>query len=460
MDVGRVGLGCLRIPPDDDATIRAAWDAGVRLFDTARAYPGSEEQLARTLDAEANAGAFVVTKCGMKRPDGPGHRTDARTRSSTTRGRATPRWEACPISYSCMRPIRACRFATSVRALARATRAKGEGLARAIGLSNVGRKQLDEATAIAPIAAVEVAFGAFDDEAARGGIVTWCAANGAQLRAHSPLGGPKRAPRVANDPALRVVARRHDVALAVVVVAYLLAVHPAIFPLVGASRPDSIRPALRSAGLTLAEEDLAILDARFPSFAAIRRPPPRAAVDPSRDVVVLMGIAGAGKSRLAESYVARGYERLNRDTLGGTLRGIAKRLDERLAGGAARIVLDNTYVTRAARADVVRLASSRGAAFCAIETIPFARQEPFGLRPGVAIPFERRERTDVLASVPKETPVLVFAWRPPAGAADVVEELAMRSGRVIRREGSFIVASSPVHRQLAATVGVRTLDVG
>jgi hypothetical protein len=52
---------------------------------------------------------------------------------------------------------------------------------------------------------------------------------------------------------------------------------------------------------------------------------------------------------------------LNRDIVGGSLRGIAKMLDERLHAGAERIVLDNTYVTRAARSDVMRVASARGA---------------------------------------------------------------------------------------------------
>jgi hypothetical protein len=36
-------------------------------------------------------------------------------------------------------------------------------------------------------------------------------------------------------------------------------------------------------------------------------------------------------------------------------------LDERLRAGATRIVLDNTYVTRASRSDVLRIADSRGA---------------------------------------------------------------------------------------------------
>jgi predicted kinase len=74
-----------------------------------------------------------------------------------------------------------------------------------------------------------------------------------------------------------------------------------------------------------------------------------------------MGLAGAGKSTLAARYVERGYERLNRDEIGGTLRGIAQRLDERLGTGTERVVLDNTYVTRAARSEVVRVAQANGA---------------------------------------------------------------------------------------------------
>lgn len=282
-----------------------------------------------------------------------------------------------------------------------------------------------------------------------------------------------------------------------------------------------------------------------------------APADAAREVVLLMGIAGAGKSRLAASYVARGYERLNRDTLGGTLKGIAQKLDERLARGAERIVLDNTYVTRASRADVVRIASMRGAAvgcvhvetplheaqvnvvvrmlekhgdllgpeairahakrdpntlapgalfrmareleppaedegFAAIERIPFAREAPATpRRPGMGIPFELVRREDLLAPVPREVPLLVFAWRPPAEASRVVADLAARTGRAIDlvacahgdgppvcwcrpplpgawlwfshrrgvgREGSVLVATTAAHRTMAATLGLSVVD--
>ena len=73
-----------------------------------------------------------------------------------------------------------------------------------------------------------------------------------------------------------------------------------------------------------------------------------------------MGIPGAGKSRIAEEYAARGYLRLNRDERGARSATLAEALDEELAAGARRVVLDNTYLTRAARNDVVEAAARHG----------------------------------------------------------------------------------------------------
>ena len=74
-----------------------------------------------------------------------------------------------------------------------------------------------------------------------------------------------------------------------------------------------------------------------------------------------MGIPGAGKSRLAEDYAARGHLRLNRDERGGTLRALAAELDAALRSGTRRVVLDNTYATRATRSRVVEAAARHGA---------------------------------------------------------------------------------------------------
>ena len=74
-----------------------------------------------------------------------------------------------------------------------------------------------------------------------------------------------------------------------------------------------------------------------------------------------MGIPGAGKSRVAQTYGAHGHVRLNRDERGGTLRALADELEAALASGARQLVVDNTYATRASRSHVIEVAARHGA---------------------------------------------------------------------------------------------------
>ena len=89
---------------------------------------------------------------------------------------------------------------------------------------------------------------------------------------------------------------------------------------------------------------------------AQRRPPD----DAPGDVVLVMGTAGAGKSTRAAELVADGYERLNRDETGGRLGGLLPALEEHLAMGRRKVVLDNTYLSRASRNAVVETAWAHG----------------------------------------------------------------------------------------------------
>jgi histidinol phosphatase-like enzyme len=135
-------------------------------------------------------------------------------------------------------------------------------------------------------------------------------------------------------------------------------------PVPGATRLDSARTIARYRGIALTDGDRALLDERAPAARTLRLrlagSLERKTASASRDgeVVLIMGLPGAGKSTLAGTYVARGYERLNRDETSGSLRALSADLDRLLAGGAARVVLDNTYVSRASRADVVAAASA------------------------------------------------------------------------------------------------------
>jgi aryl-alcohol dehydrogenase-like predicted oxidoreductase/adenylate kinase family enzyme len=358
--------------PRDDAaavaTLRAAMDAGITRFDTARAYGLGEDDLGHNERLLARAwreagqprGLRVITKCGMRRDGGAWVPDGRAARVLEDAAASVEALGGLPIDVLLLHtPDSAVPIATAARALARA---QESGLARAVGLSNVSRKQLDEAAAHVPIAAVEIALGAYDDLGIRSGVVAYGLMHGVEVLAHAPLGGPQRAPRLARDRVLRQVAERHAAEGAGpldVFLAYLLAVRSELVPVVGVRRPETVARLTVASRLGLDEAELATLDQRFTALGNLRSPRRFAARD--AEVVMIAGVPGAGKSRLAESLVARGYERLNRDALGGTLAGIARRLDERLRAGVTRVVADNTYVTRASRHDVVRVASAHGA---------------------------------------------------------------------------------------------------
>jgi aryl-alcohol dehydrogenase-like predicted oxidoreductase len=342
-------------------TIAAAAEAGITIFDTARSYGRGEGEvghnerlLARALrGCGADGVARIVTKGGMARtggawvPDGRARkiRADCEASLDALDGLAIDLYlEHAPDPRT--------PWATSVRALARLV---DDGLVGRIGVANVNRGQLEEALDHAPIAAVQVALSPFDDRALRGGVVDRCAEAGIAVIAHSPLGGPRRAGGLARRGALAEVARAHGTTEAEVALAWLLGLAPVVVAIPGARRPETARSAARAATLELGTDDRAALERELGGRRTSSRARGRSAS--GGEVVLVMGIPGAGKSRVAEEYVARGHQRLNRDDRGGTLRDIAAALDDLLASGVRRVVLDNTYLTRAARSHVIETAS-------------------------------------------------------------------------------------------------------
>ena len=182
-----------------------------------------------------------------------------------------------------------------------------------------------------------------------------CAEAGIAVIAHSPLGGPRRAGGLARREALAAVAARHDATAAEVALAWLLELSPTLVAIPGARRPETVRSAARAATLALDASDREALARAFGRPRPARGP--RTQQTSGGDVVLVMGIPGAGKTRVAEKYVARGYHRFNRDERGGSLRELADALDEALSSGVRRVVLDNTYLARAARSYVIETAS-------------------------------------------------------------------------------------------------------
>ena len=367
-----MGLGCMRLSTEEQRdperaarTIAAAFSAGITVFDTARAYGRDERELghnerllARVLRAAgASDRVRVVTKGGMRRdggrwvPDGRAKalRADCEASLEALAGLAID-------LYLVHAPDPRTPWATTVRALGRLL---DEGLVRRVGVSSVTRRQLDEALELAPLAAIQVALSPLDDRALRGGLVERCEQTGIALLAHSPLGGPRRSGALRRQTVLADVASTRGASSAEVAVAWLLDLSGVVVPVVGARHPEAARSAAGAARLRLARDERELL---ADAFGRVRKAVPPSAASPSGEgeVVLVMGIPGAGKSRVAAEYVARGYERLNRDERGGTLRDLTASLDETLAAGRLEVVLDNTYLGRDVRSRVVETATRHG----------------------------------------------------------------------------------------------------
>ncbi len=77
-----------------------------------------------------------------------------------------------------------------------------------------------------------------------------------------------------------------------------------------------------------------------------------------KEIVIVMGCSGAGKTTLTDRYV--GHVRLNRDTIGGSLDNIAAALEKEITGGKTRFVLDNMYPTAAQRKKVIDIGKRHG----------------------------------------------------------------------------------------------------
>jgi aryl-alcohol dehydrogenase-like predicted oxidoreductase/predicted kinase/histidinol phosphatase-like enzyme len=351
------------------ATIHAALDAGVTLIDTADAYALDDRDVGHNERLVARAVAAwtgdrsrvqIATKGGLTRPGG---RWEADGRARHLAGACEASRRALGVErislYQLHAPDPRVALATSVRALATLQR---DGLVERIGLSNVTLGQLREAQRIAPIASVQVELSPWHDESLRNGVAEHCAAEGILLLAHRPLGGLSGRRRLEQDPVLAGIAARHGTTAAVVVLTWLRSLARVIVPLPGPTSVESAQSLARVRDLLLSEEDRMALEARFAAARLLRVPraarqPPEAA---GGDVVVLMGLPGAGKSTLAADLVGQGYERLNRDEEGGRLADLLPLLRSRLAAGQRRVVLDNTYGSRASRNAVIEAAWAEG----------------------------------------------------------------------------------------------------
>jgi aryl-alcohol dehydrogenase-like predicted oxidoreductase len=281
--VSAVGLGLMPLSiegrPDPSralATVHAALDAGVTLLDTADSYhrpgeePGHNELLAaRALAAYGGdtGGVLVATKGGRGRSADGGWTVNGDPRHLRSAAEASLRRlgvEAIGL-YQLHKPDPAVPFEESVGALRELL---DEGKIRWAGVSNTDPEQIRTAHAVLGDRLVSVqnrySPAVRDSEAE----LALCAELGLAFLPWSPLGGiarssldgPSRVEGARRFAAFHEVAAERGVSPQRVCLAWLLAKSPAVLPIPGASRPETIRDSAGAAALVLDAEERARLD--------------------------------------------------------------------------------------------------------------------------------------------------------------------------------------------------------
>jgi aryl-alcohol dehydrogenase-like predicted oxidoreductase len=272
--VSAIGFGAMPLsvdarPPRAQgiAALHAALDAGVTLIDTADAYCrdardiGHNEQLVAEALASwrGDRDAVVVATKGGHVRGGDG--------SWSVDGRPQYLRQACEASLRCLgveridlyqlhRPDPRVPIAESVGAL---VELQAEGKVDQVGVSNLNIEQLDQAREVGEVVSVQNEYSpAFTSSASE---IDYAQAHGLAFLAWSPLGGMGAAGGLGDRfPAFGKVAGELGVSPQQVALAWELQRSPAVIPIPGASRPQTILDSIAAAELQLSDDQRRALD--------------------------------------------------------------------------------------------------------------------------------------------------------------------------------------------------------
>lgn len=381
----RCGLGLLRLstegrPTEADAieVIHHALDRGIRLLDTADVYCLGEAELhygerlaKKAVDSwhGPREEIRIVTKAGLARPKGkwiPNGRPEHLRKAVDGSLQALGVEQLFALLLHANDPRTP--FEDQLGTLAELQRA---GKIAHLGLCNISIPEVRQAQRHFTVCAIQNELSVIDRKSATEGIVALAAELQAPFLAFRVLGGHSKVDNILKNRAVAPIAARHKVTPheAALAVAWEAGAH--VVPLIGATKKERIDSCLRAREIRLDETDRAALSAKISlvptTEAAAALAPPvtpaglrqlSAGEGPGNEpeVILLMGVQGAGKSEFVRQYVEKGYVRLNRDQEGGSLEDLIPRLGESLAAGKNRVVLDNTYPTRVSRYPVIRTA--------------------------------------------------------------------------------------------------------
>lgn len=379
-----LGLGTLKLctsgrpdPLEAQNLIVYALNNGLRIVDTADSYCLNEseahygEHLVRQ-SLQRWSGSTddirVITKTGLVRPGGkwipcghPQHLKKSIDESLKALG-----LEQCFLILLHARDPQV-PFEDSVGALHEIA---SSGKALHVGLCNVSLAEVEQARSITTIASVQNELSVLNTQSAQMGLVRYCEQNNIAFLAHRPLGGHAHTSKLGNIEALNLLGERYGASSHEIALAALRDVSANIIPLVGATRLKSVTSSLKAMNIHLDVSDRTAISA-FCEFKALQSIGVASSTQDrgiqtdigpqeTAELVVVMGIQGAGKSELVSDYTDAGYARLNRDETGGTLEGLVPLVEEHILAGRNRVVLDNTYATQASRSGVIRMGLMHG----------------------------------------------------------------------------------------------------
>jgi pyridoxine 4-dehydrogenase len=263
--VHRLGFGTMRLtgpgiwgePVDRDhcvAVVRRAVELGVDLIDTADSYgPAVSEDIIREALHPYPSHVLIASKAGLVRtgPDAwfpVGRPRYLRQQAEMSLRRL--RLDCIPL-FQLHRVDEQVPLTDSLGAL---IELRDEGKIEAIGLSEVGIAEIEQARAITPIATVQNLYNLVHRRSDP--VVDYCASNGIGFIPWYPIGSGRLA---ATDGRLDHLLRAADGTPAQVALAWLLARSDVILPIPGTSQVSHLEENVRAAQISLTDDQVAEL---------------------------------------------------------------------------------------------------------------------------------------------------------------------------------------------------------
>lgn len=266
LEVSRLGYGAMRITgpgvwgePNDPAEakriLKRLPELGVNFIDTADSYgPDVSERLIGEVLAPFPKGMVVATKAGLTR-QGPGkwlavgrpEYLEQQVLMSLRRLRTETidLWQLHRID----------RKVPVEESLGVIARLQKDGKIRHIGLSEVNPAEIEQARKVVEIVSVQNRYNLADRE--HEDVVNYCEAHGIAFIPWFPVASGKLA---RPGGALDSVARRHNVTLAQLSLAWLLHRSPVILPIPGTSSVAHLEENIKAAEITLSDKELAEIE--------------------------------------------------------------------------------------------------------------------------------------------------------------------------------------------------------